>query len=66
MSPADARALIAHPSLADGGPQVWADLGSGDGTFTVALASILPAVAICCVGQLNADARLRSKQHLLN
>ena len=43
MSPEDARALIAHPSLSAGGPQVWADLGCGEGTFTVALASLLPA-----------------------
>lgn len=43
MSPDDARALIAHPSLSVGGPQVWADLGCGDGTFTAALASFLPA-----------------------
>ena len=43
VSPDDARALIAHPSLSAGGPQVWADLGCGDGTFTVALASLLPA-----------------------
>jgi trans-aconitate methyltransferase len=43
MSPHDARALIAHPSLSIGGPQVWADLGCGDGTFTAALASFLPA-----------------------
>jgi trans-aconitate methyltransferase len=43
VSPSDARALIAHPSLAEGGPQEWADLGCGDGTFTVALASLLPA-----------------------
>ena len=43
MSPEDARALIAHPSLSGGGPQVWADLGCGEGTFTVALASLLPA-----------------------
>ena len=43
MSPADARELIAHPSLSAGGPQVWADLGAGDGTFTVALASLLPS-----------------------
>ncbi len=42
MSPEDARDLIAHPSLSAGGPHVWADLGSGDGTFTVALASLLP------------------------
>jgi trans-aconitate methyltransferase len=43
VSPEDARALIAHPSLSVGGPQVWADLGCGDGTFTTALASLLPA-----------------------
>ena len=43
MSPDDARALIAHPSLSVGDPQVWADLGCGDGTFTTALASLLPA-----------------------
>lgn len=43
MSPDEARALIAHPSLSEGGPQVWADLGCGDGTFTLALASLLPA-----------------------
>jgi ubiquinone/menaquinone biosynthesis C-methylase UbiE len=39
----DARSLIAHPSISMGGPQVWADLGCGDGTFTAALASLLPA-----------------------
>jgi SAM-dependent methyltransferase len=43
VSPDDARALIAHPSLSVGDPQVWADLGCGDGTFTAALASLLPA-----------------------
>jgi ubiquinone/menaquinone biosynthesis C-methylase UbiE len=46
VSPEDARRLIAHPSLTTGGPQVWADLGSGDGTFTAALASLLPAGSI--------------------
>jgi trans-aconitate methyltransferase len=43
MTPADARALIAHPSLRPGAPQVWADLGCGRGTFTLALAALLPA-----------------------
>jgi len=38
----EARALIAHPALTAGPPQTWADLGCGDGTFTVALASQLP------------------------
>ena len=42
MNAADARALIAHPSLSQGGVQVWAELGCGRGTFTVALASLLP------------------------
>jgi ubiquinone/menaquinone biosynthesis C-methylase UbiE len=46
LSPADARALIAHPSLTGAGPQSWADLGAGDGTFTVALASLLPARSV--------------------
>src|SRR5262245_49975381 len=35
----EAAALIAHPSL-DG--STWADLGCGDGTFTRALATLLP------------------------
>lgn len=55
MSPEDARNLIAHPSLSVGGPQVWADLGSGDGTFTVALASLLPAGST--VHAIDTDAR---------
>jgi ubiquinone/menaquinone biosynthesis C-methylase UbiE len=42
VSPEDARLLIAHPSLSAGEPQVWADLGCGNGTFSVALASLLP------------------------
>ena len=42
MTPADARAMIAHPSLRQGPPRAWADLGCGRGTFTLALASHLP------------------------
>ena len=55
MSPAEARALIAHPSLAAAPSQTWADLGSGDGTFTVALASHLPAGSV--VHAIDIDAR---------
>lgn len=55
MSPAEARALIAHPSLNIGPPRTWADLGSGDGIFTVALASQLPASSI--VHAMDIDAR---------
>jgi len=43
VTAAEARALIAHPSLGTGGPQTWADLGCGRGAFTLALASLLPA-----------------------
>ena len=42
MTPADARALIAHPSLSHGRPRAWADLGCGRGIFTLALAALLP------------------------
>src|SRR5262245_4324341 len=42
----DARALIAHPSLGLGGPQTWADLGAGDGAFTIALASLLSSGSV--------------------
>jgi ubiquinone/menaquinone biosynthesis C-methylase UbiE len=42
----DARALIAHSSLAAAGPTSWADLGAGDGTFTAALASLLPSGSV--------------------
>ena len=55
VSPDDARGLIAHPSLQADGPQVWADLGCGDGTFTVALASLLPAASL--VHALDTDER---------
>jgi len=65
MSPDDARDLIAHPSLSAGGPQVWADLGCGDGMFTVALASLLPAGSV--VHAMDTDrralARIPSQYH---
>jgi len=55
VTPDEARALIEHPSLSAGGPTVWADLGCGDGTFTVALASLLPAGST--VHAIDEDAR---------
>lgn len=55
MSPDEARGLIVHPSLGDDGPQVWADLGCGDGTFTIALASLLPSGST--VHAIDQDAR---------
>jgi len=59
VSPDDARALIAHPSLSVGDPQVWADLGCGDGTFTAALASLLPAGST--VHAIDTDTRAASR-----
>jgi ubiquinone/menaquinone biosynthesis C-methylase UbiE len=59
LSPAEARALIAHPSLAAGGPQTWADLGCGDGIFTVALASLLPGGSVVHGMDINAGALKR-------
>jgi len=59
VSPEDARDLIAHSSLSAGGPQAWADLGCGDGTFTVALASLLPAGST--VHAIDTDSRASSR-----
>jgi ubiquinone/menaquinone biosynthesis C-methylase UbiE len=41
MEAADAIALIAPAGVEALGPSTWADLGCGDGTFTLALASLL-------------------------
>jgi SAM-dependent methyltransferase len=41
MRPRDARELLAGSGVASLGSTTWADLGSGDGTFTLALASLL-------------------------
>ena len=41
MTVEDAARLIAAAGWADTGPRRWADLGCGDGTFTLALASLL-------------------------
>jgi hypothetical protein len=38
----DAIALIDHPDLRTATPAHWADLGCGSGTFTLALAALLP------------------------
>lgn len=41
MQPSEAIALIQHPLLSHSTEQVWADLGCGTGTFTLALAALL-------------------------
>lgn len=43
MELGDAVALLGHPGLASQPASTWADLGCGDGTFTLALAELLPA-----------------------
>jgi hypothetical protein len=42
MQPSDAAALI-QKAITTNQPQRWADLGSGNGTFTIALYNMLPA-----------------------
>lgn len=43
MDPSDAAALIRCSALAGSLPQSWCDLGCGRGTFTIALAALLPS-----------------------
>jgi ubiquinone/menaquinone biosynthesis C-methylase UbiE len=43
MNISDAISLINHSSALKNSPEIWADLGSGAGTFTEALSNILPA-----------------------
>jgi ubiquinone/menaquinone biosynthesis C-methylase UbiE len=43
MKMSEATALIRTPLIEWGKPQSWCDLGSGNGTFTVALAHLLAA-----------------------
>jgi trans-aconitate methyltransferase len=42
MEQHEAIAMLRHPDLGSQGPGNWADLGSGKGVFTKALASLLP------------------------
>src|SRR5262245_24580401 len=41
MRPGDAIDMLADSGVEALGPMVWADLGCGDGTFTLALAELL-------------------------
>ena len=58
MTPHDAAALIQAANLGTR-PAVWADLGSGDGTFTLALAALLPAGSTIHAIDLDATALSR-------
>ena len=69
----DAVALIADAGF-DATPSVWADLGSGEGTFTRALASLLPPGSVVhaidrdasAVAGLRASSPVRIVPHALD
>jgi ubiquinone/menaquinone biosynthesis C-methylase UbiE len=51
----DAIALIGGQRIGDEAPATWADLGCGDGTFTLALATLLPAGSVIHAMDRNAS-----------
>ncbi len=65
MRHADAVQLLTSSELASPSPQVWADLGCGDGTFTRALASALAPGSTVHAMDLDSDAlrALPAEQH---
>ena len=65
MRHADAVQLLTTSELASPSPQVWADLGCGDGTFTRALASVLAPGSTVHAMDLDSDAlrALPAEQH---
>jgi SAM-dependent methyltransferase len=56
---ADAVALLGGRPMRDGKPAKWADLGCGEGTFTLALATLLPAGSVIHGLDRNASALRR-------
>ena len=56
MNQSDAIALIQCPELETQGAKTWLDLGSGNGTFTLALASLLPPGSVVHAMDLNLSA----------
>jgi trans-aconitate methyltransferase len=59
----DAVALIAGAAPGALAPQTWVDLGSGDGTFTLALAALLPRGSVIHAIDRDRDALARIGQH---
>lgn len=66
MTIAEARELIAPVVLTDGANQQWADLGCGTGTFSYALATLLPGNSriVCVDKELQAIKPLYDGVHL--
>src|SRR5215510_15481508 len=59
MRPRDATDMLAGSGIEDLGPTIWADLGCGDGTFTVALAEVLAANSVIHAMDLDGSALRR-------
>ena len=59
----DAVALIAGAAPGALAPQTWVDSGSGDGTFTLALAALLPHGSVIHAIDRDRDALARIGQH---
>lgn len=59
MRPRDATDMLAGSGIAELGPTVWADLGCGDGTFTLALAEALASGSVIHAMDLDGSALRR-------
>ena len=56
MRPRDATEMLADSGVKALGPTIWADLGCGDGTFTLALAEVLASGSTIHAMDLDASA----------
>ena len=59
MRPRDATEMLADSGVKALGPTIWADLGCGDGTFTLALAEVLASGSTIHAMDLDASALRR-------
>jgi ubiquinone/menaquinone biosynthesis C-methylase UbiE len=55
----DATEMLADSGIGEQGPMTWADLGCGDGTFTLALADVLASESVIHAMDLDASALRR-------
>jgi ubiquinone/menaquinone biosynthesis C-methylase UbiE len=55
----DATEMLADSGIGERGPMIWADLGCGDGTFTLALAGLLASGSVIHAMDLDASALRR-------
>src|SRR5262245_35729322 len=59
MQRRDATEMLADSGVGELGPMIWADLGCGDGTFTLALADLLASGSVIHAMDLDASALRR-------